>query len=475
MAKKGKGFFGALGSALSSIPVVGKVKKAVKKKIKKAKKKLKKALKKAKKKLKKKLGKVLTKARKLKNNLSKSKLVKRFKKAVKKAVKKAKKYVKKVVKTVKKAAKTAVKAVKKAAKTTVKAVKKAVKTTVKAVKTAAKTTVKAVKTAAKTTVKAVKTATKAAVKTVKTAAKTAVKVAKSATKKAAVFVKSVSISQAISTVADFIPIVGNVKAAFETAFGFNPITLEKLSAVDRGISAVGILGGGFAKVAGKGGKATLNLFSKSKNATNATESAAKSSKNAASAKGDITKATDEVEKLQRGKYADHLDKLHDKYGKLTPEQINQRINLRGETMNELERLKQVYNGKPNFGKDKMGPALAGVYDKKTGKYYHDINTIDGAVPELAPLLRNRLDNMPKEVFDSYSKLSKGAGSHAEVLAVNKALMMNPSARIEDLTVNVIRTGINKNKPGGTMFKCCPHCSYLLDGFEVISEVSKVER
>ncbi|WP_374966048.1 hypothetical protein [Lysinibacillus sp. RS5] len=78
MAKKGKGFFGALGSALGSIPAVGKVKKAaksVKKKIKKAKKKLKKSLKKAKKKL----GKVLTKARKLKNNLSKSKLVKRFK------------------------------------------------------------------------------------------------------------------------------------------------------------------------------------------------------------------------------------------------------------------------------------------------------------------------------------------------------------------------------------------------------------
>ncbi|MDM5249156.1 deaminase domain-containing protein [Lysinibacillus sp. G4S2] len=187
MAKKGKGFFGAVGSFLGSIPVVKKVKKAaksVKKKIKKAKKKLKKALKNAKKKLKKKLGKVLTKARKLKNNLSKSKLVKRIKKAVKKAVKKAKKYVKKVVKTVKKAVKTAVKAVKKA-------VKKAAKTTVKAVKTAAKTTVKAVKTAAKTTVKVVKTAAKATVNTVKTAvetvkktAKTVVKEVKKATKEA---------------------------------------------------------------------------------------------------------------------------------------------------------------------------------------------------------------------------------------------------------------------------------------------------
>ncbi|WP_082011542.1 MULTISPECIES: YwqJ-related putative deaminase [Lysinibacillus] len=197
--------------------------------------------------------------------------------------------------------------------------------------------------------------------------------------------------------------------------------------------------------------------------------------NSSSSSSNSNKGTGEVEKLQRGKYADHLDKLYDKYGKLTSEQINQRINLRGETRNELERQKQIYNGEPNFGKGKMGPALAGVYDKKTGEYYHAINTIDGTVPELVPLLRNRLDNMPKEVFDSYSQRSKGAGSHAEVLAVNEALKMNPSAKIEDLTVNVIRTGINKNMPGGVMFKCCPHCSYLLDGFEVISEVSKVGR
>ncbi|MBF7149600.1 YwqJ-related putative deaminase [Bacillus toyonensis] len=187
------------------------------------------------------------------------------------------------------------------------------------------------------------------------------------------------------------------------------------------------------------------------------------------------KGTGEGEKLQRGKYANRLDKLHDKFGKLTPGQINERINLRAKTKSELERLKQIYNGRPNFGRDKMGPALAGVYDKTTGEYYYAINTIDGAVPELVPLLQNRLNNMPKEVFDSYSQLSKGAGSHAEVLAVNEALKRNPNARIEDLTVNVIRTGINKNKPGGLMFKCCPHCSYLLKEFEVISEVSKFGR
>jgi len=79
MAKKGGGFFKAAASFLGSIPALGKVKKAAKsvnKKIAKFKKKAKKKFKKLKKKLKKKIGKVFTKARKLKNNLSKWRLVK---------------------------------------------------------------------------------------------------------------------------------------------------------------------------------------------------------------------------------------------------------------------------------------------------------------------------------------------------------------------------------------------------------------
>ncbi|MFJ8087142.1 pre-toxin TG domain-containing protein [Lysinibacillus sp. NPDC095746] len=326
MAKKGKGFFGAVGSFLGSIPVVKKVKKAaksVKKKIKKAKKKLKKALKNAKKKLKKKLGKVLTKARKLKNNLSKSKLVKRIKKAVKKAVKKAKKYVKKVVKTVKKAVKTAVKAVKKAAKTTVKAVKKAVKTTVKAVKTAAKATVKAVKTATKAAVKAVKSVAKTVVlankKDVKVVTKKANKAVTSIgqklkytnlekscpvslkytnlekscpvsnnyeqqVKKPGIFLKLLSLA------VDFIPYVGNVKAGFEAYEGYDPITMEELDPTDRKIATAGIILGGIAKI-GKGAKIASDLLFEGKNATNVAETAANSSKNTTTATGDIPKGT----------------------------------------------------------------------------------------------------------------------------------------------------------------------------------------
>ncbi|WP_107951128.1 pre-toxin TG domain-containing protein [Lysinibacillus parviboronicapiens] len=180
MAKKGKGFFGSIGSFLGSIPAVGKVKnaaKSVKKKIKNTKKKLKKAIKKAKKKLKKKLkkkiGKVFTKARKLKNNLSKSKMVKKFKRAAKKVVLAAKKVASK-------------------AKSTAKAATKAVTQTAKKVATA---------------------------------------------------VKSIDVKQAISTAVDFIPIVGNVKAAYEVVVGKDPFTGKKLAPWERAVSAAAIVGG----------------------------------------------------------------------------------------------------------------------------------------------------------------------------------------------------------------------------------------
>ena len=230
MAKKGKGkggkgkskgLFGAIGSALGSIPVVGKVKnaaKSVKKKVKKAKNKVKKKIKKAKKKLKKKIGKVYTKARKLKNNLSKSKLVKKIKRTAKKVVLTTKKVAKKT----------------------------------------------------------------------KSVAKTVTNAVKKATKKAVIFTKSIDIAQTISLAADFIPIVGNGKAAFETAFGFDPFTQDKLSAADRAIGSAGILGGGYAKAIGKGGKGALNFFSTGKNTTKTSESAAKSTtKNSKSATKDI--------------------------------------------------------------------------------------------------------------------------------------------------------------------------------------------
>ncbi|WP_185576876.1 YwqJ-related putative deaminase [Listeria booriae] len=164
-----------------------------------------------------------------------------------------------------------------------------------------------------------------------------------------------------------------------------------------------------------------------------------------------------------------LDILRQKYGKISPEELNQRINLRSETAQALQDLKAT-----GIGKNKLGPAFAGVYDKKTGEYYYAINDFMGEIPELHPLLDKRLLDMPQDVIDSYT-FTKGAGSHAEVLALNKALQANPTASIEDFMVNVIRTGQAKTKPLGMMFDRCPHCAYLTEGFKFISEGIKIAK
>ncbi|WP_455295447.1 hypothetical protein [Enterococcus crotali] len=64
----------------------------------------------------------------------------------------------------------------------------------------------------------------------------------------------------------------------------------------------------------------------------------------------------------RGKYANRLDYLHGKYGKMSKTELNQRMNLRGETMQELENIRKATS------KNKLGPAFAGAFDKTAGKY-----------------------------------------------------------------------------------------------------------
>jgi hypothetical protein len=93
------------------------------------------------------------------------------------------------------------------------------------------------------------------------------------------------------------------------------------------------------------------------------------------------------------------------------------------------------------------------------------------------LLQERFNNASHDLIDSYVK-TKGFASHAEVYAVNEALKANPNATMDDLLVNVIHTDKSKsyiNKmpyAGGEMFVRCPHCQYMLDGFNMISEVRK---
>ncbi|MGA3599066.1 pre-toxin TG domain-containing protein, partial [Lysinibacillus agricola] len=116
--------------------------------------------------------------------------------------------------------------------------------------------VKKVKRAAKKVV----LAGKKAVKKGKKYAKAAVKVVKKTAKKVAVAAKKVNVREAISTAADFIPVVGNVKSAYEAIVGKDPITGRKLDKWERAVSAAGIVGGPAVKGAKKIGGAAVEGF-----------------------------------------------------------------------------------------------------------------------------------------------------------------------------------------------------------------------
>ncbi|MES5939494.1 MULTISPECIES: YwqJ-related putative deaminase [unclassified Bacillus cereus group] len=177
------------------------------------------------------------------------------------------------------------------------------------------------------------------------------------------------------------------------------------------------------------------------------------------------KGTGEVsnssEKLSRIEY------LRNKYGRFTPQELNHRINLRGAVEKEVERLNTL-----GLTKNEMGPAVAGTFDKSTGKYYFGINNTDGDIPvTLHQIIRDRIENMPSSVRDGY-KFTYGAGSHAEVYSLNQALLANPNAQPTDFITHVVRSG-KKLKPAGMMMPTCPHCNFITEGFEFSSEVKKI--
>ncbi|MGY3718672.1 pre-toxin TG domain-containing protein [Sutcliffiella cohnii] len=50
---------------------------------------------------------------------------------------------------------------------------------------------------------------------------------------------------------DFLPFIGNLKAASEAYLGFDPLTGRKLEDWERAVAAAAILGGGAARLGGK--------------------------------------------------------------------------------------------------------------------------------------------------------------------------------------------------------------------------------
>ncbi|MFS0763808.1 YwqJ-related putative deaminase [Peribacillus phoenicis] len=127
-----------------------------------------------------------------------------------------------------------------------------------------------------------------------------------------------------------------------------------------------------------------------------------------------------------------IDYLHDKYGRFTSEDLNHRINLRGALAQEVERLNKL-----GISKREMGPAIAGTFDKTTGKYYFGINNTTGKIPEkLHSLIEQRIINMPIDIKEGYT-FTYGAGSHAEVYSLNQALLANPQASSSNFNTHVV--------------------------------------
>jgi hypothetical protein len=129
--------------------------------------------------------------------------------------------------------------------------------------------------------------------------------------------------------------------------------------------------------------------------------------------------------------------------------------------------------------NKVGPAVAGVYDPVTDKYYFAINNLNGDLPQnLHRLLKDKYKNMPTEgIYTEYDKFTLGAGSHAEIYALNQALMKRelmgtPIKSLDELTLTVIKGLKCGWKKIGMPMPRCPHCEFITDGVNYFPEVLK---
>ncbi|HOV28159.1 MAG TPA: RHS repeat-associated core domain-containing protein [Pseudobacteroides sp.] len=145
-------------------------------------------------------------------------------------------------------------------------------------------------------------------------------------------------------------------------------------------------------------------------------------------------------------------------------------NLKSKTHSELDRLLDL-KYKSKITNDEMGPAVAGILDTKTGKVFLAINDPNGYLPDdMHKFIKTRVEKMPQAVKNSYT-YTKGAGSHAEVLALNNALLERPDAKLSDFIGYVLTTKkLGKKYPSaGLPFERCKHCSFITKGVRFISE------
>jgi hypothetical protein len=170
-----------------------------------------------------------------------------------------------------------------------------------------------------------------------------------------------------------------------------------------------------------------------------------------------------------------LEELRAKYGKFTKDDINDRINLRGATQDHLQGL--IDSG---LTKNQIGPVVAGVLDRRTGKMFFGVNSLldktrNPVFPEnLHKILSDRINNIPSHIRDGYKKTS-GAGTHAEIFALNDALNSRTNAQLDNFLVYAVKgpkAATARSGQRGLPVPRCPHCDYLTQGVTFFPEVLK---
>ena len=145
--------------------------------------------------------------------------------------------------------------------------------------------------------------------------------------------------------------------------------------------------------------------------------------------------------------------------------LNQHINLKGGVADEYASLTDGLSNRQI--RNEIGPVLAGVLDTKSGKYFYRTNSGPGELPDnLAPLLGARI-----EVAQSIDYVkTHGAGTHAEVHALNDALTARPEADISDFLLYTINSGQKgATAKWGMPVPRCPHCEFITDGIQYFPE------
>jgi hypothetical protein len=143
--------------------------------------------------------------------------------------------------------------------------------------------------------------------------------------------------------------------------------------------------------------------------------------------------------------------------KLTPSQIAATARIRAEELRVLIPITK-----------KRSPVLSVLYDKKTGRFFDGMN-VKIAPEGLHPILQKRLNEYNIRFSNSKPHFSE-AGSHSEIIAVDKALKAREASGFKVTEADLKDFQIHNEwlKGKANTAPMCQNCDYLLPEIESLT-------